>query len=149
MGEKIKNKQTILVASGLETRRCVASLTLQSELSERSVTSGLQQLPDYPVGLLQLSLHHRHPPPVPRQHGRHGRAQDSGPDYHHIRLRGRRGATVCRNLRGRGLHKLPFPCPVTLRKESRARIPLQLTGIPNRSGPWGKYLKHVPANNLV
>lgn len=50
----------------------LVSLTFQSQLSERPVSSGLQQLPNDPVGLLKVPLHHRHPPPVPRQDGCHG-----------------------------------------------------------------------------
>lgn len=47
------------------------SLTFQPELFESPVSSRLQQLPNYPVRLLQVPLHHRHLPPIPSQDSCH------------------------------------------------------------------------------
>lgn len=92
------------------------SLTFQSQLFECSVSSRLQQLPHDPVRLLHVPLHHRHPLPIPGQDGRHSWAKDPGPNYHHIRLWCRWGATGWGALRGRGRYVRSFPCSPALGK---------------------------------
>lgn len=95
--------QTVGACSSLQRSRVWHALTFQTQLSEGSVTSRLQQLPHDPVRLLHVPLHHHHPPPVLGQDGRHGWAQDPGPYNQHIWLGGRWRATVRRTLWGWGL----------------------------------------------
>lgn len=106
------------ISAGQEQQQLVP-LTFQSQLFESSVSSRLQQLAHYPVGLLQVPLHHRHPPPVPGQDGRHSWAQDPGPNYHHIWLGGLRGAPGWGTLWGRGLYFDSFPCSLALEAMER------------------------------
>lgn len=145
----LENRKTMMVTQKLSrgAMRCViVSLTFQSQLSESPVSAGLQQLPNDPVRLLKVPLHHRHPPPVPRQDGCHGWAQDAAPNYHHIRLRGHWG--LWGGLWGRGLYNLPFSRSVTLRSKRGGENPLTVNGNSNTSAPQGKYLKHTSSNNL-